>query len=123
MNDNEIYSTETDFAQEDMFANVSEVAEMQIETPTLEQVIEPEVLAEPTPVVEAAPVVEPTPVVEDVVAPKKVALYSTSNLHQGKAGSLTIGYNIVLKEHADIWLRSKKVRIATPEEVAQYYNK
>jgi hypothetical protein len=138
MNDNEVYSTETDFAQENMFENVSEVTEVQVETPTLEQVIEPEVLVEPTPVVEAAPVVEPTPVVEDVVAPKKekektskkskvegetVALYSTSNLHQGKAGSLTIGYNIVLKEHADIWLRSKKVRIATPEEVAQYYNK
>lgn len=78
------------------------------------------------PVVE--PVVEPVaePVIEPIIKPAvdttdKVALYSESNLFKFKLGELKVGYNIVSKEDANIWLKSKRVRIATPEEVAQYY--
>lgn len=50
-----------------------------------------------------------------------VAVYSRANLFKSGLGSLNKGYNIVNKEASDIWLKHKGVRIATPEEVADYY--
>jgi hypothetical protein len=38
-------------------------------------------------------------------------------------GELKIGYNIVTKEASDFWVTHKAVRIATPEEVANAYNR
>lgn len=145
MNDN-IFSSDSNEIQDSIFIS-SAVAEQLIEQPVAVEAIVAEPVIETAPVVEATPIVEPTPVVEpqietpapvveEVVEPVKsksskkskvdgetVALYSTHNLHQSKHGELTVGYNIVSKEKADFWLRSKKVRIATPEEVASHYNK
>lgn len=95
-----------------------------IEEPTAAPILEPIV----EPIVE--PVVEP--IVEPVVKPskakaedtsEKIALYSSANLFKYKLGELTVGYNIVSRKDSVLWLKSKKVRVATPEEVAQYYNK
>ena len=57
-------------------------------------------------------------------APKKVAVYSERNLYKYELGELTKGYSILPTAKAEKWIAStKKVRIATPEEVAKYYNK
>lgn len=52
-----------------------------------------------------------------------IAVYSESNLSKIGLGKLSAGYNIVNKEDAKMWLQSKRVREATPEEVARYYGK
>jgi len=62
-------------------------------------------------------------VVKNEELPEKVALYSIKNKHNSQIGSLKFGYNIVTKEVADKWLAIKGVRLATPEEVANYYGK
>jgi hypothetical protein len=110
---------------------VTIIAEPIVEAPIF--VAEP--VVEPTPVVETPVVVEEpvvAPIVEPVAEPvklntadvsDKVALYSSANLFKYKLGELKVGYNIVSKEDSVLWLKSKKVRVATPEEVAQYYNK
>jgi hypothetical protein len=137
MNDN-IFSSDSNEIQDSVFIS-SDFAEQVVDQPIAVEAIVAEPVIEATPVVEAALVVEPqieTPVVEQIIEPVKpkpakkakvegetVALYSTHNLHQSKHGELTIGYNIVAKEKADFWLRSKKVRLATPEEVASHYNR
>lgn len=51
-----------------------------------------------------------------------VALWSEANLHQLSWGPLLKGPNIVSKEVAEKWLTHRSVRLATPEEVAAYYN-
>ncbi|MBM3910815.1 MAG: hypothetical protein FJ356_04120 [Thaumarchaeota archaeon] len=78
------------------------------------------VVEAPAPVVEApAPVVEaPAPVVEAPAPGLTVTLYSTKNLHHGVHGKLIVGVNVVKKDSADFWLKTKKVRIATPDEIA-----
>lgn len=53
----------------------------------------------------------------------KVALWSQRNKHLVGAGALKTGYNIVNKEASELWLQTKGVRLATPEEVAAYYGK
>ena len=60
---------------------------------------------------------------EEVKTDKKVALYSLGNLHWQGVGQLVTGYNIVSKESSEKWLTLKKVRTATPEELASYYGK
>ena len=60
---------------------------------------------------------------EEVKTDKKVALYSLGNLHWQGVGQLVTGYNIVSKESSEKWLTLKKVRSATPEELANYYGK
>ena len=60
---------------------------------------------------------------EEVKTDKKVALYSLGNLHWQGVGQLVTGYNIVSKESSEKWLTLKKVRNATPEELASYYGK
>lgn len=128
MNDN-IFSSESNEIQDSIFTS-SAPAEELTEAPVIE----------PTPIISEPEPQIATPVLEEVVVPQvepekpkpskkakaegdTVALYSTHNLHQSKYGDLTIGYNIVAKEKADFWLRSKKVRLATPEEVAKHFNK
>jgi hypothetical protein len=54
---------------------------------------------------------------------EKVAVYSSKNLFKYGLGELKIGYNIVTKDASDFWLTHEAVRIATPEEVAQAYNR
>lgn len=54
---------------------------------------------------------------------KKVAVYSSKNLHWSEVGRLLKGYNIVTEDQAEKWLTNKNTRIATPEEVAGAYNK
>lgn len=55
--------------------------------------------------------------------PKEVAVYSERNLYKYDLGELLKGYSILPAAKADKWVAStKKVRIATPEEVARYYN-
>ncbi len=63
---------------------------------------------------------EPT---QEVKTDEKVALYSLGNLHWQGVGQLVTGYNIVSKESSEKWLTLKKVRTATPEELASYYGK
>lgn len=54
---------------------------------------------------------------------KDVAVYSERNLYKYELGELSKGYSILPAAKADKWVAStKKVRIATPEEVARYYN-
>ena len=55
------------------------------------------------------------------IVTNSVALYSKSNLHKFGIGSLSKGYNIVKEEESDIWLNHKGVRLAPPEELAEYY--
>lgn len=54
---------------------------------------------------------------------EKVAVYSSKNLFKYGVGKLLVGYNIVTKDASDFWLTHEAVRIATPEEVAQAYNR
>lgn len=54
---------------------------------------------------------------------KKVAVYTSKNLHWSEVGSLKTGYNIVTKEESEKWLSHKAVRIASPEEIAKHYGK
>ena len=54
---------------------------------------------------------------------KKVALHSQRNLFWDGVGELKSGYNIVTEEDSEKWLTHRAVRLATPEEVAQYYGK
>jgi len=60
---------------------------------------------------------------EEVKINEKVAVYSLGNLHWQGVGQLITGYNIVSKESSEKWLTLKKVRSATPEELANYYGK
>jgi hypothetical protein len=62
-------------------------------------------------------------VIEPSKTNEKIAIYSTKNLHWVRVGQLTLGYNIVTKEASEKWLTRKQVRLATPEELANYYGK
>lgn len=55
------------------------------------------------------------------VGDDKVALWSESNLHHLNWGAIAKGPNIVSKEVADKWIGHKSIRLATPEEVADFY--
>jgi hypothetical protein len=62
-------------------------------------------------------------VIEPSKTNEKVALYSSKTLHWARVGQLIPGYNIVTKEASEKWLTRKQVRLATPEELANYYGK
>ena len=62
-------------------------------------------------------------VVEPSKKTEKVAIHSTKNLHWLNVGQIVPGYNIVTKEASEKWLTRKQVRLATPEELAEYYGK
>lgn len=115
--------------------SVEEVVEASVEV--TEEVIEPQLV---DPVVEE-PIIEQKvekvekadiPLVKESKPKKKetaaetrkdVAVYSERNLYKYELGELSKGYSILPAAKADKWVAStKKVRIATPEEVARYYN-
>lgn len=54
---------------------------------------------------------------------EKVAVHSKKNLSWNGVGTISVGYNIVTKEASELWVTHKAVRLATPEEVANYYGK
>lgn len=66
---------------------------------------------------------------KDKVAPKKesktekVAVYSTRNVTWSGVGKVYRGYNILLKDEAEQWLKRDHIRLATPEEVAKEFGK
>lgn len=62
-------------------------------------------------------------VIEPSKTNEKVALYSSKTLHWARVGQLIPGYNIVTKEASEKWLTRKQVRLATPEELSNYYGK
>jgi hypothetical protein len=51
----------------------------------------------------------------------KVALFSTRSMYADGLGKLNIGYNIVSKRKAELWMTHYGVRLATPEEVAEAF--
>jgi hypothetical protein len=53
-----------------------------------------------------------------------LAVYSLKNLHWPGVGSLLRGYSVIPAKTAEKWVsRNKNVRLATPEEVAEEFNK
>lgn len=53
-----------------------------------------------------------------------LAVYSSKNLHWPGVGSLPRGYSVIPAKTAEKWVsRNKNVRLATPEEVAEEFNK
>jgi len=122
-------NTSNEFNKLDSVEEVVEAPAEAVEAPVeaLPVADEPEVL-EKIETVEKAdiPLVkEPKPKKkeEKVEAPKEVAVYSERNLYKYELGELSKGYSILPSAKADKWVAStKKVRIATPEEVARYYN-
>lgn len=51
-----------------------------------------------------------------------VAVYSQSGLYHDMLGRLEQGYNIITIQEAEAWIQvSKKVRLASPQEVANAY--
>ncbi len=62
-------------------------------------------------------------VIEPSKTNEKIAIHSTKNLHWERVGQLKLGYNIVTKEASEKWLTRKQVRLATPEELVNYYGK
>jgi transposase len=97
------------------------------ERPVEEVIAEEEIVEEPVieePVVEkkkAAPKKTTKKVASVDVGEDKVALWSESNLHHLNWGAIAKGPNIVSKELADKWTGHKSIRLATPEEVADFY--
>lgn len=55
----------------------------------------------------------------------KVAIYSLRNISWYENGKIHVGYNILTKEKAALWLGKvkKHIRLATPEEVAREFGK
>jgi len=53
-----------------------------------------------------------------------VALFVTNaSVNDKELGKLVKGYNIVSKEDADLWVKKfPKIRIASPEEVAEVFS-
>ena len=98
------------FTTEDLVVEETKVEEPKVEKVKIEKTKK------------SAPKEEPKPEVKEE-EPKEVALHSESNLFKFGLGELKKGYNIVSKEHAEFWLKHRKVRIATPRELARYYGK
>jgi hypothetical protein len=63
----------------------------------------------------------PKPVVKE--KPETTAVFSTKNVTWQGVGKVYRGYNIVTKENAEKWLTRDHIRIATPEEIKQEFNK
>lgn len=52
-----------------------------------------------------------------------VAIFSTRNVTWSEVGKVYRGYNIVSKEAADKWLTRDHIRLATPQEIAEEFNR
>jgi hypothetical protein len=55
--------------------------------------------------------------------PETTAVFSTKNVTWQGVGKVYRGYNIVTKESAEKWLTRGHIRLATPEEIKQEFNK
>jgi hypothetical protein len=51
------------------------------------------------------------------------AIFSSKNVTWSGVGKVYRGYNIVPKEQAEKWLKRDHIRLATPEEIKQEFNK
>jgi hypothetical protein len=54
---------------------------------------------------------------------EKVAIHSSKNVTWSGVGKVYRGYNLVTPEQAEKWLTRNHTRLATPQEVAQEFNK
>lgn len=105
-----------------------EVTEEVVEPKSIDPVVEEPVVEKKIEKVEkaATPLVKESKSKKKETAsqtPKDVAVYSERNLYKYELGELSKGYSILPSAKAEKWVAStKKVRIATPEEVARYYN-
>lgn len=53
---------------------------------------------------------------------QQVAVFAENGLYDESLGRLDRGYNITTSENAEAWMKiTNKVRIATPQEVANAY--
>ncbi len=53
---------------------------------------------------------------------EKVAVYSERNMYWEEVGRLAKGYSFITREEAEVWVRLKGVREATPEEIAAHFD-
>lgn len=97
---------------EEAVAEEAVVEEVKVEKPKVEAIKEDKPKKAPK---------KEEPKVEDDIS--EIALHSESNLFKFGLGELKKGYNIVNKKDAEFWLKHRKVRIATPRELARYYGK
>jgi hypothetical protein len=92
----------------------------------IEDIVSEDIFTEDIEVVEKPKVeknIEKSKPAKEKDKPEKLAVYSERNLYKYELGDLAKGYSILPADKAEAWLKStKKVRIATPEEVARYYN-
>lgn len=113
---------------EDLAEAPVEVTEEAVELEAVDPVVEAPIVEQKVETVEKADIPlakESKPKKKETVADtrKDVAVYSERNLYKYELGELSKGYSILPAAKADKWVAStKKVRIATPEEVARYYN-
>jgi hypothetical protein len=54
---------------------------------------------------------------------EKVALFSTRNVTWSGVGKVHRGYNIVTKKQSEQWIKRSHIRIVTPQEIAEEFNK
>ena len=60
-------------------------------------------------------------IIKRSLQPKQIALYFKNPVHSS-LGTMQRGYHVFTAEEAEKWLQqSKRIRIATPQEVAEYY--
>lgn len=106
----------------------AEVTEEAVEPQLVDPVVEEPIIEQKVEKVEKADIPlekesKPKKKEPSAETPKDVAVYSERNLYKYELGELSKGYSILPAAKADKWVAStKKVRIATPEEVARYYN-
>ncbi|NDB61873.1 hypothetical protein EB001_26045 [bacterium] len=53
----------------------------------------------------------------------QVVVFSEKNIYFPGTGKLTYGFNIVTEKQAEVYLKHKSVRPATPDELARKYSK
>ena len=54
---------------------------------------------------------------------EKVAVFSTRNLTWSGVGKVYRGYNIVTKKQSEQWIKRDHIRLVTPQEIAEEFNK
>lgn len=53
----------------------------------------------------------------------QIVVFSEKNIYFPNTGKLTYGFNIVTEKQAEVYLKHKSVREATPQELAEKYKK
>jgi preprotein translocase subunit SecD len=54
---------------------------------------------------------------------EKIAVFSTRNVYWEGIGEIQRGYNFITPEQAESWLKRTHVRIASPEEIKEVFDK